>query len=109
MLAGCVMTGLHELFSLFVFADGGDRLRVTESDTLSLSISGRFASALEGVAPSQNLVYAAAELLRSEAGVDKGAQIHLEKELPVAAGIGGGSADAAAALRALMRHWGPRP
>jgi len=98
--------GFHELASLFVFTDFGDRLEVSPADSLSLTISGPFAQALSGYPLSDNLVMRAAQALREETGVQDGAAIHLKKNLPVAAGIGGGSADAAATLRALARAWG---
>ncbi|MDH3263802.1 MAG: 4-(cytidine 5'-diphospho)-2-C-methyl-D-erythritol kinase, partial [Paracoccaceae bacterium] len=91
--------GYHLLDSLVVFAPVGDRLTAAPADALSLSVTGPFA---EGVAPDEtNLVLKAARAL----GPGRGAAITLEKKLPVASGIGGGSADAAAALRALARLW----
>lgn len=91
--------GYHLLDSLVVFARMGDSIDVRPADTLSLDVTGPFA----GSAPAgdDNLVLRAARLL----GQGRGAAITLEKRLPVASGIGGGSADAAAALRALARHW----
>lgn len=97
--------GLHELASLFVFAEDGDRVTVETAKKLSLKVTGPFASALRGLAPEDNLIWRAAALLQGEFGVSEGAAITLEKNLPVAAGIGGGSADAAAVLQALMRLW----
>jgi 4-diphosphocytidyl-2-C-methyl-D-erythritol kinase len=97
--------GLHDLASLFVFAEEGDRISAAPAEKLSLSISGPFASALAGFPLETNLVWRAAEALKAAAGVSDGAAITLQKRLPVAAGIGGGSADAAAALRALVRLW----
>jgi 4-diphosphocytidyl-2-C-methyl-D-erythritol kinase len=97
--------GLHELASIFVFVDEGDRISVKPSNELSLSIEGPFSSALSGISPEQNLVWRAAEKLRRQANVTEGAEITLEKILPIASGIGGGSADAAATLRALVRLW----
>lgn len=96
--------GYHLLDSLVVRARVGDTLRVTPSDTLALLVDGPFAEA----APldDRNLVIRAARLLDQEKG--RGAQLHLTKRLPAAAGIGGGSADAAAALRLLSQHWGVR-
>lgn len=85
--------GYHLLDSLVVFADVGDRLWLTEGDTLSLNVVGPFA---EGVpTDDRNLVWKAAKL----AGWT--GQIRLEKNLPHGGGIGGGSADAGALLRAL--------
>ncbi len=97
--------GLHDLASLFVFTDDGDVVHVEKADRLSLNVTGPFAGALNDSPPQQNLVWKAAALLRNEYAVIGGAAITLEKNLPVAAGIGGGSADAAAALRALIRLW----
>ncbi len=95
--------GYHELETLFVFCEDGDSLRVTPSDTLSLKVEGRFGAGLED---DDNLVMRAARALRQASGHDRGAALTLDKRLPVASGIGGGSADAAAALRLLNRHWG---
>ncbi|NNM76261.1 4-(cytidine 5'-diphospho)-2-C-methyl-D-erythritol kinase [Sphingomonas sp. ID1715] len=95
--------GYHRIETLFAFAEDGDRLSVSPSDRLTLTLSGPFATGLS--AGADNLVLKAAEALRSAAGVSAGAALHLEKNLPVASGIGGGSADAAAALRLLARFW----
>lgn len=95
--------GYHELESLVVFAEAGDVLRAEPSNDISLALAGPFAAALAGEA--DNLVLRAARSLREALGVSAGARLTLEKNLPVASGIGGGSADAAAALRALMRLW----
>lgn len=92
--------GLHPLQSLVMFADVGDRIEVAEADTLSLAITGRFARALP--VSDDNLVLRAARALAP----DRGAAITLEKNLPIASGIGGGSSDAAAALIALSELWG---
>lgn len=97
--------GFHLLESLVAFADIGDRLSVSAADDLSLTITGPFAAALSGEPDGDNLVLRAATLLRDRLGVRAGAALHLEKNLPVASGIGGGSADAAAALRLLNRYW----
>ncbi len=97
--------GYHALETLFAFVDGGDALRVSARDDaeLRLTLSGPFADQLAG--EGDNLVLRAARALRAAAGVQAGADIQLEKNLPIASGIGGGSADAAAALRALVRLW----
>ncbi len=97
--------GYHELESLFVFADVGDAIVAAPSEELSLLIDGPFSDALNGLPPEKNLVWRAAEALRQVADVKDGAALKLEKRLPVAAGIGGGSADAAAALHALVSLW----
>jgi len=95
--------GYHRLETLFAFARDGDRLAAEPADALSLTIDGPFAPGLS--AGSDNLVMRAAELLRAASGTSKGAKLHLTKILPIASGIGGGSADAAAALRLLVRLW----
>ncbi len=96
--------GYHLLDSLAVFADVADVLHAAPAETLSLELAGPFAGALGAV--SDNLVLRAARALAAAGGVAPRAHLVLEKNLPVAAGIGGGSADAAAALRALARLWG---
>ena len=96
--------GYHELETVFAFAEDGDRLTVAPAEGLSLTITGRFAKGLS--ADADNLVLRAARLLQQRCGVGQGAAFTLDKQLPVAAGIGGGSADAAAALRLAARLWG---
>jgi 4-diphosphocytidyl-2-C-methyl-D-erythritol kinase len=95
--------GYHLLDSLVVFPAIADRLTATDGDDLSLTLEGPFAPAL--AAEPDNLVLRAARALAAEAGVAPRAHIVLRKNLPVASGIGGGSADAAAALRLLCRLW----
>jgi len=91
--------GYHELESLVVFADRGDRLTFTPGETLSLTVSGE--TAAQAGAGADNLVLKAARaLVARKPDVTLGA-FHLDKNLPVAAGLGGGSADAAAALRLI--------
>jgi len=99
--------GYHLLDSLVVFAGIGDRLTVSPADDLSLTLTGPFAADLEPEA--DNLVLRAARRLASQAGIQAAAKLVLEKNLPVASGIGGGSADAAATLRLLCRFWGLEP
>lgn len=94
--------GYHELETIFVFVDKGDLISVSPAQDLELTISGPFADGLE---TEGNLVLTAARLLQKEYGVTIGAQLHLTKHLPVASGIGGGSADAAATLRLLNGFW----
>lgn len=90
--------GYHPLASLVVFADVGDRLTVKRAERLSLSITGPFAAALDG--EGDNLVLRAVRALGAAAGVgEPGLRITLDKQLPVAAGLGGGSSDAGAALK----------
>jgi 4-diphosphocytidyl-2-C-methyl-D-erythritol kinase len=95
--------GYHLLDSLVVFAESGDEVAVAPSAELSLAIEGPFAGNL--AADDDNLVLRAARGLRALGGVTAGAAITLTKNLPVASGIGGGSADAAATLDALMTLW----
>lgn len=102
-VAGRRPDGYHELESLVVFPDTGDRLEVEEAQDLCLDITGPFASQLEGEA--DNLVLRAARALQAKTASGKGARITLDKWLPVASGIGGGSADAAAALILLNDLW----
>ena len=96
--------GYHALESLVVFVDEGDRLICETADALSLTIEGPFAAGLAG--EGDNLVLRAARALGERAGHKGSAAITLIKNLPVASGIGGGSADAAAALRGLAQLWG---
>ena len=91
--------GYHLLDSLVVFADVGDRITVAAADAVSLTVTGPMAAGL--TLGDDNLVLRAARSF----GVAPGAAISLEKNLPVASGIGGGSSDAAATLRALARLW----
>ena len=95
--------GYHELDSLIAFAGVGDTVTVGPADDLSLAVDGPFAGRLPP-APD-NLVLRAARRLARAAGVEAAAAITLTKRLPVASGLGGGSADAAATLRALARLW----
>lgn len=95
--------GYHRIETVFAFAEDGDELAVAEGDGLSLAVTGLFADALAG--ESDNLVLRAARALGDHCDVNAGAAITLDKRLPVASGIGGGSADAAAALRLLRRFW----
>jgi 4-diphosphocytidyl-2-C-methyl-D-erythritol kinase len=92
--------GYHELETLFAFADAGDVLTAEHAETLTLEIVGPFAAGLS--AGKDNLVMRAAKALQSG---EQGARLVLQKNLPIASGIGGGSADAAAALRVLSRLW----
>ncbi len=95
--------GYHLLDSLVAFVDLADTLDVRPSDRLSLELAGPQAAGL--AADPDNLVLKAARLLADRAGVAPRASIRLGKRIPVAAGLGGGSADAAAALRALSDLW----
>lgn len=91
--------GYHLLDSLVVFAGVGDQIAARPGDGLSLRVTGPAAAGLS--AGPDNLVLRAARAF----GTERGAAIELQKILPVASGIGGGSADAAATLRLLARLW----
>jgi 4-diphosphocytidyl-2-C-methyl-D-erythritol kinase len=95
--------GYHRIETVFAFAEDGDRLSVREGVGLSLEVVGPFAGDLAG--EQDNLVLRAAHVLRARTGIEKGAALTLDKRLPVASGLGGGSADAAAVLRLLARWW----
>lgn len=95
--------GYHELESLVAFADVGDDLTFEEAEALSLTVGGLFGAALAG--EGDNLVLRAAHGVAALAGHDLPRRITLTKNLPVASGIGGGSADAAATLRAFLLEW----
>lgn len=91
--------GYHEVASIMQTLELADTLTLEPADSLSLTCS------IPELNGPENLALRAAELLRSEAGVDEGVRLHIEKRIPVAAGLGGGSADAAAALVGLNRLW----
>jgi 4-diphosphocytidyl-2-C-methyl-D-erythritol kinase len=101
--------GYHEIESLFAFCRDGDFLVASLRDDgiVQLRIDGPFADQLGS--GEDNLVLRAARALQGAAGTGQGANLTLTKNLPIASGIGGGSADAAAALRLLTRLWGIRP
>jgi 4-diphosphocytidyl-2-C-methyl-D-erythritol kinase len=95
--------GYHRLETLFAFCEDGEALSVAPGEGLTLRVEGPFGDEL-GVGPD-NLVLRAANALRRACSVNAGAALLLDKRLPVAAGVGGGSADAAAALRLLRNFW----
>lgn len=95
--------GYHDIETLFAFAQDGDILDAQVSDRLSLEIDGPFGRGL--AADETNLVLQTAAVLQSHFGITQGAAIRLNKQLPIASGIGGGSADAAATARLLNRLW----
>lgn len=99
---GRLPDGRHAIETIFAFCTDGDRLSAVEGEGLSLTIGGPFADSLE---VDDNLVIRAARALAEASGSGKGAAIHLDKRLPVASGLGGGSADAGAALRLLTSLW----
>lgn len=102
--------GYHLLDSMAIFAEAADRLILLpvspQEGKISLEITGPFASELQRMDPQDNLIVRAANILAKKSRKDlPSAHILLEKNLPVASGIGGGSADAAATLRLLKRYW----
>lgn len=95
--------GYHLLDSITVFTDFGDLVSVAPSDQLSLTVNGPFAKDIP--CDDGNLVLKAAHALLAESGRSAGAAITLTKSLPAAGGIGGGSSDAAVAMRLLNQLW----
>ena len=100
---GRLPDGRHAIETIFAFCTDGDRLSAAEAGDISLSVTGDFAAELGD--PADNLVMKAASALAAAANVKRGARLTLDKRLPVASGIGGGSADAGAALRLLTSFW----
>ena len=96
--------GYHDLETLFAFVAAGDEVRITDADVASFTVSGPFAGGLAG--EGDNLVLRAARAFGKWFGALPPLAIELIKNLPVASGIGGGSADAAATLRGLARRTG---
>ena len=100
---GRLPDGRHAIETLFAFCTDGDWLSAEPADELSLEVTGFFAGELSKA--DDNLVMKAARALAEKAEVSQGAAMVLDKRLPIASGIGGGSADAAAALRLLTSLW----
>ena len=98
--------GYHRIETLFAFCAEGDVLRAEPEEMIVLAVTGPFAPGLAGEA--DNLVLRAARALAERFAVDAGVRLTLDKRLPIASGIGGGSADAAATLRLLDRWWSLR-
>lgn len=99
--------GYHEIETLFAFVTDGDELRVADADRASFTVTGPFAGGLTG--EGDNLVTRAVAAFEQVFGTSGPVAIELVKRLPVASGIGGGSADAAAMLRVLARRAGLNP
>lgn len=93
--------GYHELQTVFRFIDWQDRVRIRVREDGEI----RSAVALPGIAAEENLCTRAAQLLKQETGTTLGAELALEKNLPVGGGVGGGSSDAATVLLVLNRLW----
>ena len=100
---GKMPDGRHRMETVFAFCTEGDKLAASTADELTIDTAGPFAAELSAI--EDNLVMRAAQALRDRSGVEQGAALILTKNLPLASGIGGGSADAAAALRLLTRLW----
>ena len=96
--------GYHEIRSVMQTIALADRVTLTPADEISLALRGA-AGPLAEEPPATNLTFRAAQLLRRRAGTHSGAQIELHKNIPIAAGLGGGSSDAAATLRGLRELW----
>ena len=95
--------GRHAIETIFAFCTDGDQVSAEQADNFSLTVTGPFAEQLGDA--EDNLVLKAARALAQAAQVSAGAALNLDKRLPVASGIGGGSADAAATLRLLTSLW----
>lgn len=93
--------GYHELQTLFQFIDFCDYLTITPNSSGAITVSNN----IENVAQEDNLIYKAAMLLKEKAPKNSGAFITIEKNIPMGAGLGGGSSDAATTLIALNYHW----
>lgn len=102
-LVGRRADGYHLLDGLVAFTRFGDGVEIAPSPELSLAVDGPFAGQVP--ADAGNLALRAAAALREMLGRPQGAAIRLTKRVPVAAGLGGGSSDAAAVLRGLRRLW----
>lgn len=104
-VTGRLESGYHMLDTLVAFADAGDTIVIEPSDAFDFSVNGPFAECLPAEEQDKNLVVRAALALAETVENPLNVRISLTKTLPVAAGIGGGSADAAATLRGLARWW----
>ncbi len=104
---GKLADGRHAIETVFAFCVDGDRIEVEESDRLAMTVSGPFSGSVNS--GDDNLVLRAAKELAEVSETKAGADLRLFKNLPVASGIGGGSADAAATLRLLTRLWNIDP
>lgn len=94
--------GYHLLQSVFQFLDYGDSLKFEITDSNEISIHPH----IEGVSLHENIIFKAAQRLKSQFQISKGVVINLEKKLPMGGGLGGGSSDAATTLLALNKLWG---
>jgi 4-diphosphocytidyl-2-C-methyl-D-erythritol kinase len=97
--------GYHELRSVLQTVDLHDTVTLSDAPEISVEIHGPEAGGLPDAPPESNLAYRAAMALSRRSGGGRGVRISIEKRVPVAAGLGGGSSDAAAVLRGLNRMW----
>jgi 4-diphosphocytidyl-2-C-methyl-D-erythritol kinase len=97
--------GYHELRSVLQTIDLHDTVMLSDAPEIIVEITGPEAGALPDAPPESNLAYRAATALSRRSGGGRGVRISIEKRVPVAAGLGGGSSDAAAVLRGLNRMW----
>ncbi|WP_070967127.1 4-(cytidine 5'-diphospho)-2-C-methyl-D-erythritol kinase [Vibrio sonorensis] len=100
-ITGRRANGYHELQTLFQFIEQGDEISITANQTGQITLSPD----LEGVSTEDNLIYKAAMALKPFADAEYGADIHIDKKLPMGGGIGGGSSNAATVLVALNFLW----
>jgi len=108
-ITGRRQDGYHVLDSLVAFAGIGDEVRLKSAKSFDFAIEGPRAAELKGAGAENNLVVRAAKCLAELTGKPLDVRLVLIKNLPVASGIGGGSSDAAAVLRALATHWQLEP
>lgn len=100
-ITGRLENGYHELQTLFQFLDIGDQIEIELTETTEIILL----NGVDGVQTEQNLIYRAAKLLQEQTACSKGAKISVEKKLPMGAGLGGGSSNAATVLVALNHLW----
>lgn len=98
---GKAKSGFHNLDSIIVFCEFGDKIHIQQADSDAFHVTGPFAPMLNATDSRHNIVIKARDAFRRNGGVCGPVSIHLEKQIPVGAGLGGGSADAAATLRGL--------
>ena len=96
----------HEVESLIGFTEFGDKVSVEESDSLDFIFEGPMSSNLPRL--EENIVFEAVNLLKKEYNISSGARIKIEKNIPIAGGLGGGSSDAATVVDCLSKLWGVR-
>jgi len=93
----------HLINSIFAFSEFGDKIKICESQKDELLITGEFSNQIED--SLDNLVFKTADIIREQYNIEKPIKIHLEKNIPVGAGMGGGSSDAASTAKLLRKLW----